>query len=561
MARICVLGGAGFVGRHVVEKLVERGDSVVVPTRRRERAQAPDHAADGRRRAGRRPRSGGARAARRAVRRGDQPRRHPARPPRRALRPGVRAGARRAAEEDRRRVPCGRRTAARAHERAQGGARCAERVPALEGGRRGRGRRRARRARHDHLPALGRVRARGPVPQPVRASCSASFPVVPLGCAGREVPAGVRRRRRARRSSRASTTADAAGRAYDLAGPTVYTLRELVEYAGQLAGHPRPIIGLGRRLSYLQAWVMEFAPVKLMSRDNYYSMKVDNVSAEPLPFGLARDAARGDRAGVPAGLLSALALQRVPLLRRTQGAGGVMAQADCSSSRTRTTRRGRCGRGCCCGSSASTFEEVQLKFDSRAWQSRHRPLVAERARCRCCGSTASRSGTRSRSCETVAERWPEKTVWPRDLRARDGGALDLRRDAFRASARCASAMPMNIRGAHPGKGMSPDVARDIDRIVAIWTICRERFGAGRRAALRRLHRRRRVLRAGGDALRAPTRSKLPPVARRYADAVLALPAVQEWSASARAETEFVRPRRAVRGRPLAGDTGRARPPP
>ena len=34
---------------------------------------------------------------------------------------------------------------------------------------------------------------------------------------------------------------------------------------------------------------------------------------------------------------------------------------------------------------------------------------------------------------------------------------------------------------------------------------------------------------------------LPAVARRYADAVLALPAVQEWSASARAETEFYAP--------------------
>jgi NADH dehydrogenase len=75
------------------------------------------------------------------------------------------------------------------------------------------------------------------------------------------------------------------GRTYELVGPQAYTLRELVEYAGRTAGHPRPVIGLSDRLSYLQARMMELMPVQIMSRDNYYSMQVPNTSEQPLPFG------------------------------------------------------------------------------------------------------------------------------------------------------------------------------------------------------------------------------------------------------------------------------------
>ena len=101
-------------------------------------------------------------------------------------------------------------------------------------------------------------------------------PLIPLACSGaRFQPVFVCD---VARAFDAATDDDAAhGKRYSLCGPKVYTLRELVAYVGELTGYKRPILPLGRGLSQLQARVLEWLPGPLMSRDNLASMERDSV--------------------------------------------------------------------------------------------------------------------------------------------------------------------------------------------------------------------------------------------------------------------------------------------
>jgi NADH dehydrogenase len=80
---------------------------------------------------------------------------------------------------------------------------------------------------------------------------------------------------------------DTEGQTYELAGPEVKTLRELVRLAGAWSGHPRPVLPLPGPLAWLQALALECLPGEpLMSRDNLGSLRVPNVATGSLP-GLA----------------------------------------------------------------------------------------------------------------------------------------------------------------------------------------------------------------------------------------------------------------------------------
>jgi NADH dehydrogenase len=78
------------------------------------------------------------------------------------------------------------------------------------------------------------------------------------------------------------------GQTYEIAGPEVFTLRQLVQFAGRCAGVERPVLPLPGPLATLQALALECLPGEpLMSRDNLASMKVPNVATGQLP-GLAQ---------------------------------------------------------------------------------------------------------------------------------------------------------------------------------------------------------------------------------------------------------------------------------
>lgn len=73
------------------------------------------------------------------------------------------------------------------------------------------------------------------------------------------------------------------GRAYDLCGPRRYTLRELVGYIASLGGQRTRIVGLPDWAARLQARVLEFAPGKPFTYDNYLSLQVDSVCDAGFP--------------------------------------------------------------------------------------------------------------------------------------------------------------------------------------------------------------------------------------------------------------------------------------
>lgn len=140
-------------------------------------------------------------------------------------------------------------------------------------------------------------------------------------------------------------------------------------------------------------------------------------------------------------------------------------------------------------------------------------------------------------CEYLAEKFPEKDLWPKDLAAR-ALARSLATEMHAGFGALRTHMTMNCRKRFPGKGRTPEVAADIARVQELWNDCRKRYGSGGDFLFGRF--------SVADAMYAPvaTRFKtyeveLDKVSAAYRDTILNLPAMRQWYADASAEREVI----------------------
>jgi glutathione S-transferase len=132
---------------------------------------------------------------------------------------------------------------------------------------------------------------------------------------------------------------------------------------------------------------------------------------------------------------------------------------------------------------------------------------------------------------------PEAGLWPAAVAAR-AHARSISAEMHAGFAELRSNMPMNIRSSYPGKGMTPAVRADIERITGLWRDCRKRFaGAAPKdngflfGAI-----------GAADAMFAPVVTRLRTFgvqldndAEAYCTAIMAYPAMKEWVDAAQHE--------------------------
>ncbi len=139
--------------------------------------------------------------------------------------------------------------------------------------------------------------------------------------------------------------------------------------------------------------------------------------------------------------------------------------------------------------------------------------------------------------ETIAELWPDKHLWPveRDIRAH---ARSVCAEMHAGFATLRTRMPMNCRAMGRKVSLPDELGKDIDRIIAIWVDCRNRYGDKGDWLFGDF--------SVADAMFAPVVLRfrtyginLPESACFYPRRLLQSEAMQEWLLAAESETEVI----------------------
>lgn len=139
--------------------------------------------------------------------------------------------------------------------------------------------------------------------------------------------------------------------------------------------------------------------------------------------------------------------------------------------------------------------------------------------------------------ETVAERWPDKRLWPREPAARSH-ARSISAEMHSGFAALREAMPMNCRAMGRKVSLTDAVTADINRVSDIWADCGSRYGGGDGWLFEKF--------SIADAMYAPVVFRfrtygivLPQSASRYPERVMKSKAIQNWLAASESETEVL----------------------
>jgi glutathione S-transferase len=145
--------------------------------------------------------------------------------------------------------------------------------------------------------------------------------------------------------------------------------------------------------------------------------------------------------------------------------------------------------------------------------------------------------------DTVAERHPEHRLWPQDEEAR-AAARSISAEMHSGFATLRNEMPMDLLSKLPSPPLGAAREADIARIAAIWQDTRARFGQGGPFLFGAF--------SNADAMYAPVATRFRTygvdlgrfgddgTAAAYAEAILALPAMAEWTEGARDEVRLAR---------------------